>query len=123
MPRVIHFELPVENAERATKFYGSVFGWDVQGWEGDEGYWLVTTGSDEPGRDEPGIDGGFIDKKLAPALVNVIGVDSVDDYLKKAEQAGAKIIREKMEIPNVGFAAYFQDPEGNTVGIFEDASG
>lgn len=119
MPRIVHFELPVEDAKRAAKFYEGVFGWDVQGWEGDEGYWLVTTGKDD---DEPGIDGGFIDKKLAPALVNVIGVDSVDDYLKKAEQAGAKIIREKMEIPNVGFAAYIQDPEGNTVGLFEPVS-
>ena len=117
MPRIIHFELPVENAERAAKFYEGVFGWDVQGWEEDEGYWLVTTG-----KDEPGIDGGFIDKKLAPALVNVIGVDSVDDYLKKAEQAGAKIIREKEEIPNIGFVAYIKDPEGNTVGLFEAVS-
>lgn len=122
MPRIIHFELPVENVERAAKFYEGVFGWDVQGWEQDESYWLVTTGSDETGIDEPGIDGGFIDKKLAPALVNIIGVDSVDDYLKKAEQAGAKILREKEEIPNVGFAAYIQDPEGNTVGLFEAAS-
>ena len=118
MPRIIHFELPVEDAKRASKFYGDVFGWDVQGWEGDEGYWLVTTGSDEPG-----IDGAFIDKKLVSGLVNIIGVGSVDDALKRAEQAGATLVREKMAIPNIGFAAYIQDPEGNTVGLFEPVSG
>jgi uncharacterized protein len=114
VPRIVHFELPVSNAERAARFYGDVFGWDTQGWEGEEGYWLITTGTDEPG-----IDGAFIDKKLAPDLVNIIGVDSVDEFLMKAEQAGAEIVRGKMEIPNVGFSGYIRDPEGNTVGLFE----
>jgi uncharacterized protein len=113
MPRVVHFELPVADVKRAATFYESVFGWSAESW-GDEGYWLVTTGTDEPG-----IDGAFISRDLAPQLVNIIGVDSVDDYLKRAEQAGAKIVRDKREIPGVGCSAYIQDPEGNTVGLFE----
>lgn len=114
MPRIVHFELPVEDAQRAGRFYADVFGWRSETYEGGEGYWLVTTGTDEPG-----IDGAFIDKKLAPTLVNVIGVDSVDDYLARAEQAGAELVRPKQEIPHVGYAAYIKDPEGNTVGLFE----
>lgn len=118
MPRVIHFELPVDDAKRAAAFYESVFGWNTQEGEDDEGYWLVTTGSEAPG-----IDGAFISKNYAPQLVNIIGVESVDESLERAVRAGARIVREKKEIPNVGYAAYIQDPEGNTVGLFESSEG
>jgi predicted enzyme related to lactoylglutathione lyase len=114
MPRIVHFELPVTDAQRAAAFYEDVFGWKVASWEGGDGYWLVTTGTDEMG-----IDGAFISRDLAPQLVNVIGVDSVDAYLERAERAGAKVVRPKQAIPNVGYAAYIQDLDGNTVGLFE----
>ena len=114
MPRIVHFELPVSDARRAADFYERVFGWKVESWEGGEGYWLVTTGTDDTG-----IDGAFISRDLASELVNIVGVDSVDAYLERARQAGAKVVREKQEIPNVGYAAYIEDTEGNTVGIFQ----
>jgi predicted enzyme related to lactoylglutathione lyase len=119
MPRIVHFELPVEDHKTAAEFYGSVFSWQVQGVEDDEeGYWVLTTGSEEPG-----IDGALIGKRFATELVNIIGVDSVDDYLKRASEAGAEVVRPKREIPNIGFAAYIRDPEGNTVGLFEPLEG
>ena len=37
MPRIIHLELPVDDAKRAATFYEDVFGWRVQSWENDEG--------------------------------------------------------------------------------------
>jgi hypothetical protein len=57
------------------------------------------------GSNEPGIDGAFISRSYASQLVNIIGVESVDDYLERAARAGATILRDKQEIPNVGFAA------------------
>ena len=118
MARVIHFELPVDDAARARAFYSQAFGWEVQNPDDDEGYWLVTTGTGEPG-----IDGAFIARQHAPQLVNIIGVDSLDDSLDKAKAAGAELVRDKEVIPGVGTAAYIKDPEGNTVGLFEPASG
>jgi predicted enzyme related to lactoylglutathione lyase len=44
MPRIIHFELPADNPERAVEFYSKVFGWKMQKWEGPTEYWLVSTG-------------------------------------------------------------------------------
>jgi predicted enzyme related to lactoylglutathione lyase len=118
MPRVIHFELPVDDVKRAKTFYEDVFGWKIDGWDNDEGYWLMTTGTSEPG-----IDGALISKSFAPQLVNIIGVDSVDDYLARAEKAGATVVRPKQEIPGVGYAGYVRDPEGNVVGLFEPSNG
>ena len=28
MPKVVHFELPFDDADRANKFYADVFGWE-----------------------------------------------------------------------------------------------
>ena len=44
-------------------------------------------------------------------LVDIIAVDSVDRYLEQAERAGAQIVRNKREIPGVGYAGYIRDPE------------
>ena len=41
MPRIIHFELPADNPERAVMFYGDVFGWQFNKWGGPMDYWLV----------------------------------------------------------------------------------
>ncbi len=38
MPRVIHFEICVDQSERAVKFYADVFGWRIHKWEGTEDY-------------------------------------------------------------------------------------
>jgi hypothetical protein len=55
MPRVIHFEIHVDNPERAIDFYRAVLGWQFTKWPGPVGYWLVTTGPQE----QPGINGGL----------------------------------------------------------------
>jgi len=34
MPRVIHFDLPADDPERAIRFYETVFGWQIRKWEG-----------------------------------------------------------------------------------------
>ena len=34
MPRVVHFEIPAENPERAAKFYKEVFDWKIEKWQG-----------------------------------------------------------------------------------------
>ena len=31
--RVVHFEIPADDVSRATEFYGSVFGWELQEYE------------------------------------------------------------------------------------------
>src|SRR4051812_48595280 len=54
MPRPVHFEFTAEDPERAAKFYGDVFGWKIQKWDGPVPYWLIETG-----KDVPGIDGGM----------------------------------------------------------------
>ena len=41
--RVVHFEVPYDDVERATGFYRDVFGWQIQG-IAELDYHLVATG-------------------------------------------------------------------------------
>ena len=115
MPRVIWFEIPADDPGRAAKFYEKVFGWQIEKWEGPFDYWLINTGPDE----EPGIHGAIMPREMGEMVRDTIGVDSYDDFVKKIEKEGGKMLSEKMEIPNMGFMGSFQDSEGNIFAIIE----
>lgn len=115
MNRVMHFEIPVDNPERAIKFYEDAFGWKVTKWEGPFDYWLITTGED----DEPGINGAFMTREMGEIIRNTIVVDSFDEAAKKVENNGGTMITEKMGIPDIGVMALFKDTEGNISGLME----
>jgi predicted enzyme related to lactoylglutathione lyase len=116
MPRVIHFELPADNPQRAVKFYTDVFGWKIEKWPGPQDYWLVTTGGDA----EPGINGAIMKRSQGAVTVNTIGVPSADEYIEKVTAAGGRVVAPKMAVPGVGYAAYLQDTEGNTFALMQE---
>ncbi len=120
MSRVVHFELPSDNPERAVRFYKEVFGWQFQKWDGPQEYWLISTGPDG----QPGINGGMMRRQQPGAsTVNTVDVASVDQSAAAIEKNGGKIVMPKMPIPGVGLLAYCQDTEGNVFGILQkDAS-
>lgn len=115
MSRVIHFEIPTDNTERAAAFYKKAFGWKIEKWPGPMEYWMVTTGTDGPG-----INGGLM-KRQAPTknTTNTIGVQSVDDSIATVQKAGGKLVMPKTAIPTVGYFAYCEDTEGNLFGLME----
>jgi hypothetical protein len=116
MPRVIHFEIPTDEPERAVQFYTKVFGWDIQKWNGPQEYWVVTTGP----ADKPGINGGLFRRQGPVNCVNTIDVPSVDDFAATITENGGQVVVPKMAIPGVGYLIYCQDTEGNIFGICED---
>lgn len=132
MGRVVHFEIHAAEPERAAKFYSEVFGWKVEEWKGPADYWLVMTGesgSELMGKQGDGIDGAIM-KRLGDnpdfeAELPVIGyvctvdVEDLDETMKKAKKAGARIVREKTEVPGVGWMCYAKDTEGNIFGMME----
>jgi predicted enzyme related to lactoylglutathione lyase len=114
--RVVHFEIPVDDPDRAAKFYQEVFGWQIEKWEGPTDYWLVTTGADE----EPGINGGLMQRTESQmTTVNTIDVLSVDELTDRIVEQGGKVLVPRMAVPGVGYMAYCQDTEGNAFGIME----
>ena len=115
MSRVVHFELPADNPERAMRFYQQVFGWKIEKWEGPQDYWLVGTGE----ASEPGINGGIARRQDLNTVCNTMSVPSVDEYASKITAAGSKMLTPKMPIPGVGYMAYCADTEGTKFGIMQ----
>ena len=115
MAKIVHFEILVDDPERATAFYRSTLGWETSSY-GDEPYWLVRAGA----ADEPGADGALIARHgVHESPVLVAGVVDLDDTLRRVEEAGGEVVQARQEIPGVGSSAYVRDSEGNTIGLFE----
>jgi uncharacterized protein len=120
MSRVVHFEIHAENPARASQFYTTVFGWNIQKW-GDLDYWLVTTGAPN----QPGINGGMFPRQGPPpiepnpisAFVCSIDVDDIDVAMGRVVTAGGTIVVPKRALPGVGWTAYGKDTEGNIFGL------
>ncbi|MCC6963436.1 MAG: VOC family protein [candidate division Zixibacteria bacterium] len=116
MPRVVHFEIHVDDPDRAGKFYREVFDWRFQKWEGPVEYWLITTGDST----EPGIDGGMMRRRDPQGNVyNTIAVNNIDASIASIEKHGGTIVVPKMPISGVGWLAYFKDTEGNIGGVMQ----
>ncbi|MGZ4942297.1 MAG: VOC family protein, partial [Halobacteriota archaeon] len=101
---------------RAVEFYEKVFGWTITKWEGPNDYWLITAGPD----DEPGINGAITPRNMPEQVTtDTIGVESVDDAVKKIEEAGGAVKMPKQVIPGIGYIAYCTDTEGNLFGVIQ----
>jgi hypothetical protein len=57
----------------------------------------------------------------ASGPVITIGVDDIDATLTKIEDTGGSRLGEKNAVGDMGFAAYFQDCEGNVLGLWQNA--
>jgi uncharacterized protein len=125
MRKVVHFEIPADDVDRAKKFYGSVFGWELQTMQMGNGEYtnVKTTAVDEQTQmpTDPGaINGGMFqrDERLTSPVITV-DVDGIDDALKQIEAEGGSTITPRTPIPGMGAFAYFKDPEGNVLGLWE----
>ncbi|NLG28410.1 MAG: VOC family protein [Chloroflexi bacterium] len=116
MPRVIQFNVPAQDPERAAEFYRRTFGWTITQWQGPVDVWLASTGSDA----EPGIIGAIAQRGSADeAPFNTIAVESMDAALAAVEAAGGRITFPKGYLPGVGWLAYCADTEGNAFGLLQ----
>lgn len=126
MNPVIHFEMPAVEKKRMSDFYTKTFGWQTQ-MLGEEmgGYVVVATTETDENRmpkKAGAINGGFYqrtDDPLSHAPSVVIGVENLDDHMKKIIAAGGTIISEPMDIPGVGKWVSFKDTEGNRVSMLQ----
>lgn len=68
--KVVHFEIPADNVERAKVFYEKAFGWQINKYPGMEYHGVGTTHVDQKTQmpREPGaINGGMTKRPAAPA--------------------------------------------------------
>jgi predicted enzyme related to lactoylglutathione lyase len=112
---VAWFEVVGKDGAKLRKFYGDLFGWQIDSSDTGMDYGLVSAA-------EKGIGGG-IGKSPdgGPGHVTVyIEVDNPKAYLAKAEKLGGKTVLPPTEIPAYHLTfAMFLDPEGHMVGLMK----
>lgn len=116
MPDIVHFEIPADEIDRAKSFYASLFGWKFEQVSGMD-YWFISTGG------EGAIGGGMLKRKNPQhPITNYVDVASVEDYGKKVEMLGGKVVVPKMAVPHMGYFAVCLDTEGNLFGLWQTDS-
>jgi predicted enzyme related to lactoylglutathione lyase len=116
MDKVVHFEVPFDDGERAAAFYREAFDWQLNSMPQMQ-YTLVTTTDSET----DGINGGMLYRQgpiTSPVIV--IAVDDIDESLARIEKLGGKVAIGRQPVGDMGFSAYVHDTEGNLIGLWQN---
>ncbi len=111
-PLISHIEIPSKDLDKSKDFYLKLFGWDFKAF--GNGYLLFNN--------HKGIMVGL--RKVSRIFqgdntIFHVSVEDIDSTLKKCDQLGGSLKREKTVIPAMGWYALFFDPDGNTIGLFQ----
>ncbi|WP_277587162.1 VOC family protein [Psychrobacillus antarcticus] len=125
MGRLVHFEIHVDDMERAKQFYGEIFGWKFEDWSEYAGmpYFGAITGD----ASQPGIDGALIKRRTPPPEQNqpmngfscTLGVEDYDSTEAKILEHGGKLALPKYALPGMAWQGYYVDTEGNIFGVHQ----
>ncbi|MGH8639853.1 MAG: VOC family protein, partial [Burkholderiales bacterium] len=122
MDKVVHFEIPFDDKQRAMKFYTDAFGWRLVDMP-QMNYVIASTvevDDQQMPKEKGAINGGLFQRPTdAPNPSIYVGVSSVDAAIKKVEAAGGKVVTPRTPIPGMGAYARIADSEGNVIGLFE----
>jgi len=116
---IVHVEIGSTDREAAGKFYGELFGWQINH-HPEMHYTTFATGNGLGGgiftcTDQPG--------QSANTVRFYVGTDDIEGTLKRAETLGGKTLMGKTEIPGVGWMAALADTTGNQVWLFTGLPG
>ncbi len=111
--KLVHFEVLAKDADRATKFYSGVFGWEFtdSGMPGID-YRMVKTGEDQGGA-------VFAPEDGKTELKVYFDTDEIDASIAKVREGGGEA-EEKQSIPSIGWFAGCKDTEGNSFSLFQN---
>jgi uncharacterized protein len=110
--KLVHFEVPAQDTDRARGFWSGVFGWEFgDAVMPDMDYRMVRTGEDQGGA-------VFASDDSKPGVIIYFDTDDIDASIAKARELGGKA-DDKMPIPHVGWFARCTDTEGNDFSLFQ----
>ena len=112
----VHVELNTTDVDKAKDFYSKLFDWKLEDMTmGPSGTYTVIQVGD-------GTGGGIL-KNPMPGVPSFwlayVLVDDIGAATKKAASLGARIVKDSIEVPNMGWLSIIQDPTGAALGLWQ----
>jgi len=116
----VHVELHTGDLKRAKEFYGKLFDWKLEDapMPGGGSYTLIQVGNGTGGGMETSRTPG-----VPPHWLAYVGVDDVRASTRKAQELGAKVVQDVMEVGDHGTMSVITDPTGATLAMWQPKSG
>jgi hypothetical protein len=110
---IVHFELPSADADRASGFWGGLFGWQIGGSTmGDFDYRMFQAGEQQGGAVFPSDQAGS-------GPIVYFGTDDIDASVAKVRELGGSA-DDKQPVPTHGWFASCKDTEGNSFSLWQN---
>ena len=110
---MVHVEIPAGDTAKACEFWGSLFGWQWQTFEGPTEYHMTrfsdTTGGAIYAPDPPGKRGARV----------YFDVDDINAGTARVKELGGEA-DEAMSVPGMGWFSLCKDTEGNEFGLWQN---
>lgn len=111
--QMVHVEIPAGDVAKAEEFWGGLFGWQFQAFEGSPTAYHTTQFSEQQGGalyqpDPP-------DKRGARVYFDV---DDINDGTSKVKELGGEA-GDALPVPGLGWFSVCKDTEGNEFGLWQ----
>ena len=115
----VHVELHTGDPKRAKEFYGKLFDWKLEDtpMPGGGTYTMINVGN--------GTGGGMMTSPMPgvpPHWLAYVGVEDVRASTQKAQQLGAKVVQDVMDVGEYGTMSVITDPTGATLAMWQPKS-
>ena len=118
---VVHFEVVGKDGEKLQRYYGELFGWNVNA-DNPMQYGMVDAKDNTSMTGDNGIGGGIGQGPdgYEGHVTFYVAVPDVEQALQKAESLGGTRVMGPEKIMDMVELGQFKDPEGNVIGLVKD---
>jgi uncharacterized protein len=118
---VVHFEVVGKDGEKLQRYYGELFGWNVNA-DNPMQYGMVDAKDNTSMTGDNGIGGGIGQGPdgYEGHVTFYVAVPDVEEALQKAESLGGTRVMGPENIMDMVELGQFKDPEGNVIGVVKD---
>ena len=111
--QMVHVEIPAGDTGKAREFWGGLFGWQFQAFEGSPTEYHMTRFSDTQG----GAIMGAASDKRGPRVY--FDVDDINSATSRVSELGGNA-DQAQPVPGMGWFAACKDTEGNEFGLWQN---
>lgn len=115
---VVYFEIPVNDIDRAIKFYKTVFSFDLDKENIDNNEMALFPFIDENSGISGALAKGEIYKPTKDGVLIYFRTKNIDETLELAISNGGQILYPKTD-NGIGLVAEFEDTEGNRIALYQ----